>query len=213
MTKIKICGITNKQDAFNASNLGVDMLGFVFYKKSRRYVEPRVERDIVSGLPPSLIKVGVFVDEDKSKVLDIAEDCELDMLQFHGDEGPGYCDSFRSSYKIIKAFRIKDKSSLKGINDYDVDFYMLDTYSEESNGGTGKSFDWRIIEDFEFLKPVILSGGLAPENVAHAMQKFRSLTFAESPPYGVDVSSGVEEAPGKKDLGLMRKFVENIRKG
>ncbi|OGW94254.1 MAG: hypothetical protein A3K16_04860 [Omnitrophica bacterium RIFCSPLOWO2_01_FULL_45_24] len=213
MTKIKICGITNKQDAFNASNLGVDMLGFVFYKKSRRYVEPRVERDIVSGLPPSLIKVGVFVDEDKSKVLDIAEDCELDMLQFHGDEGPGYCDSFRSSYKIIKAFRIKDKSSLKGINDYDVDFYMLDTYSEESKGGTGKSFDWRIIEDFEFLKPVILSGGLAPENVAHAMQKFRSLTFAESPPYGVDVSSGVEEAPGKKDLGLMRKFVENIRKG
>lgn len=205
MTKIKICGITNKQDAINASSLGVDMLGFVFYKKSKRYVEPKVERDIVSALPPSVIKVGVFVDEDKSKVLDIAENCELGMLQFHGDEDPGYCDSFRSSCKIIKAFRIKDKNSLKGINDYDVDFYMLDTYSEKSKGGTGKSFDWKIIEDLEFLKPVILSGGLAPENVAQAIQKF--------PPYGVDVSSGVEEAPGKKNLELMRKFVENIRKG
>lgn len=129
MTKIKICGITNKIDAVNAAKLNVDMLGFVFYKKSKRYVESRIVTDIVNELPPFIAKVGVFVDEDESTVLRIAQDCFLDILQFHGKESAAYCDSFKKSYKIIKAFRIKDKDSLKGINDYNVDFYMLDTYS------------------------------------------------------------------------------------
>ena len=204
MIKIKICGITNKEDAITASKLGVDMLGFVFYKKSKRYVEAKIVRDIANELPPYIAKVGIFVYENKDKVIEIAEDCLLDILQFHGDEDPDYCRSFKGSYKVIKAFRLKDKSSLKGINDYDVDFYMLDTYSTAAKGGTGKSFDLKIIEDFEFLKPVILSGGLTPENVAQVIQRF--------PPYGVDASSGVEASPGKKDPDLMKKFVEKVRK-
>jgi len=204
MTRIKICGIKNKIDAINAAGLGVDILGFVFYKKSERYVEPKVVRDIINELGPHIAKVGVFVNEDAKKVLDITEDCSLDMLQFHGDESPEYCDGFKDSYKVIKAFRIKDKHSLKGINDYDVDFYLLDTYSDELKGGTGERFDLKTIEGFEFLKPVILSGGLTPENVIKAIQSVV--------PYGVDISSGIENSPGRKDIKLMKKFVENVRK-
>ncbi|MDP3791042.1 MAG: phosphoribosylanthranilate isomerase [Candidatus Omnitrophota bacterium] len=204
MTKIKICGITNKKDAVEAAELGADMLGFVCYKKSKRYVEPKTIMDIANELPDRIAKVGVFVDEEAGKVSEIAQNCLLDTLQFHGDESPEYCARFKGAYKIIKAFKIKDKDSLKGINDYDVDFYMLDTHSDKLKGGTGKSFDWKIIENFEFLRPVILSGGLNPSNVGQAIDK----VF----PYGVDVSSGIEESPGKKDLKLMKEFVENVRK-
>ena len=161
-------------------------------------------RDIVNELPPFIAKVGVFVDLEKNKVLEIAGECALDVLQFHGDETPAYCAGFKDSYKVIKAFRIKDRNSLKTINDYDADFYLLDSYSSRDKGGTGKSFDLKIIDNFEFLKPVILSGGLTPDNVRDAIEKFS--------PYGVDVSSGVESSPGKKDLLLMKRFVENVRK-
>ncbi len=204
MTKIKICGITNKIDAMNASKLGVDMLGFVFYKKSKRYIEPLTAEDIINELSPSIGKVGVFVDEVEKNVIKIAEDTDLDTLQFHGNETPEYCSSFRYKYKVIKAFRLKTKKDLKRINDYTVDFYLLDTYKRDSIGGTGETFDWKILMDFEILKPIILSGGLNPENIARAVK--------ELSPYGVDVSTGVETAPGKKDLTLMKKFVENVRK-
>ena len=204
MVKIKICGITNKRDAIAAAGLMPDMMGFVFYNGSKRYVEPRIVRDIANELPPSVLKVGVFVSEESGKVLKIAEDCSLDMLQFHGDESPDYCAGFKDSYKVIKAFRIKDSDSLKGVNGYSADFYMLDTYSDKEKGGTGEKFDWKIIESFEFLRPVILSGGLTPDNVREAIERFA--------PYGVDVSSGVETVPGKKDLLLMKKFAENVRK-
>ena len=204
MVKIKICGITNKRDAIAATELMPDMIGFVFYAGSKRYVEPRIVRDIANELPPSVLKVGVFVNEDSQKVLKIAEDCSLDMLQFHGDESPDYCAGFKDDHKVIKAFRIKDSGSLKGINEYNTDFYMLDTYSSRQMGGTGEKFDWKIVENFEFLRPVILSGGLTPDNVREAIERFA--------PYGVDVSSGVETVPGKKDLLLMKRFVENVRK-
>lgn len=203
MIKIKICGITNKKDALDAAELGVDMLGFICYKKSKRYVEPKIIRDIVNELPPGIAKVGVFVDEDAGKVLEIAEDCAFDILQFHGDESPEYCARFKDSYKIIKAFRIKDKDSLKNINNYDVDYYLLDAHSDNAKGGTGLSFDWKLIESYEILKPVILSGGLNPENVTRAIQSVA--------PYGVDVSTGVEKQPGRKDLVLLKKFVEKVR--
>lgn len=203
MVKIKICGITNKKDAIAASELMPDMMGFVFYNKSKRYVEPKTVRDIANELPSSIIKVGVFVDLERDKVLEIAKECPLDMLQFHGDETPGYCAGFGESYKIIKAFRIKDGTSLKRVNDYSVDYYLLDAYSHEEKGGTGKNFDWKIIEGFEFLRPVILSGGLTPDNVHDAIERLS--------PYGVDVSSGVEMSPGRKDAGLMKKFMENAR--
>jgi Phosphoribosylanthranilate isomerase len=204
VVKIKICGITNKKDAIAAAELWPDMMGFVFYDKSKRYVEPKIVRDIANEMPPLIAKVGVFVDMNKDRVLEIAEECSLDMLQFHGDETADYCAGFKESYKVIKAFRVKDRSSLIGINDFRTDLYLLDAYSSGEKGGTGKSFDWKIAENFEFLKPVMLSGGLTPDNVRDAIETFS--------PYGVDVSSGVEAAPGKKDLGLMKKFVENVRK-
>ena len=204
MTKIKICGITNKLDAVNAATLRVDMLGFVFYKKSKRYVEPKTAEDIIDELPPGIMKVGVFVDEEREKVLKIAEDVFLDAMQFHGTETPEYCAYFKDKYKVIKAFRLKDKEDLADINDYDVDYYLLDTYKPDTLGGTGVTFDWKILKDFEFLRPVILSGGLTPDNVGRAIR--------EVVPFGVDVSSGVEAEPGKKDLNLMKKFVEYVRK-
>lgn len=204
MTLIKICGITNKIDAVNASKLGVDMLGFVFYKKSKRYVDLKAAREIINELPESIAKVGVFVDEDKDKVREIAEASGVDTLQFHGDETPRYCAEFKGDYKVIKAFRIKDREDLKSINDYDTDFDLLDTYKCGSIGGTGETFDWKILKDFEFLRPVILSGGLNPDNVARAI--------SEVVPYGVDVSTGVEESAGRKSLGLLKKFVEEVRK-
>ncbi|MDP3804610.1 MAG: phosphoribosylanthranilate isomerase [Candidatus Omnitrophota bacterium] len=204
MTRIKICGITNKTDAVNAAGLGVDMLGFVFYKKSTRYVSAATAEDIINELPFSIGKVGVFVNEPKEDVIKIAEDAGLNMLQFHGDETPEYCNSFKDKYKVIKAFRLNDRNDLKKINDYDTDFYLLDTYKADSIGGTGETFDWKILNDFEILKPVILSGGLTPENVSAAIK--------EVAPYAVDVSTGVEASPGKKDLTLMKKFAEFVRR-
>lgn len=204
MTRIKICGITNMIDAINAVRLNVDMLGFVFYEKSKRYITSRTAVDIINELPPYIGKVGVFVDEPRDSVMDIADAAGLDTLQFHGDETDEYCKYFQGKFKIIKAFRLKDKKDLKKINSYNTDFYLLDTYRPDSIGGTGDVFDWKMLRDFEILKPVILSGGLGPDNVSDAIQ--------EVAPYAVDVSTGVETEPGRKDLSLVKKFVENVRR-
>jgi len=204
MTRIKICGITNKIDAVGAAELGVDMLGFVFYKKSKRYVSAAMAEDIINELGPKIGKVGVFVDETKEDVIKAAEDAGLNMLQFHGDETPEYCSYFKNRFKVIKAFRLKTRSDLKAVNDYDTDFYLLDTYKGDSIGGTGEAFDWKILKDFEILRPMILSGGLTPANISAAIK--------EIAPYAVDVSTGVEASPGKKDMTFLKKFVENVRR-
>jgi phosphoribosylanthranilate isomerase len=204
MTKIKICGTTNKYDALLASEFGADMIGFILYKKSKRHVEPKLVADIINELPPKILKVGVFVNEDRDKVIEIARDTGLNALQFHGDETPEYCRLFKDEFKLIKAFSIKDRKSLENINNFDTDFYLLDTYKKGSYGGTGETFDWQVLKDFEFLKPVILSGGLTPDNVAKAI--------TELTPYGVDVTSGVEASPGNKDADRLKKFIQNVRK-
>ena len=204
MTLIKICGITNKADAVAAAGLGVEMIGFVFYPKSKRFVDPAVARDIAGELPGGVVKVGVFVDEDAARVRAIAEEAGLDALQFHGNETPEYCAPFRTDYRVIKAFRLSDRRDLKPINGYWTDYYLLDAYRPDSIGGTGEAFDWKILKDFEILKPVILSGGLKPSNVGAALE--------EVVPYGVDVSSGVERSPGKKDAEAMKIFVEKVRR-
>ena len=204
MTQVKICGITNKADAVNAAGLGVEMLGFVFYDKSKRYVTPAAAEDIINELPPFMGRVGVFVNEKREEVIRIAEDAGLDILQFHGDETPEYCGYFKPNYKVIKAFRLKTRADLKEVNGYDTDYYLFDSYKSNYAGGTGESFDWTILKDFEILKPMILSGGLRYDNVERAIR--------EVAPFAVDVSSGVESAPGKKDIGLLKKFVENVRK-
>lgn len=201
---IKICGVTNKIDAIGTSELGVDMIGFVFYRKAKRFVEPRVAEEIINELPPWIGRVGVFVDEKRDKVQEVAEGAGLNILQFHGDESPEYCERFKGNFRVIKAFRLKDKKDLKKMNDYNVDFFLLDTYLPERIGGTGEVFNWKMIRDYEFLKPIILSGGLTPKNVPRAIK--------EVSPYGVDVSTGVEKAPGKKDIGLVKDFVEAVRR-
>jgi len=204
MVKIKICGITNKEDALDAARLGADMLGFVFYKGSKRFVKPEIARDIIDFIPASVAKVGVFVDQKNEEVLAIAEEAGLDILQFHGSESAGYCAYFSPRFKVMKAFRIKDRMSFKGVNKYNTDYYLFDTHVEGSAGGTGKSFDWDLLKDMHILKSFFVSGGLNASNVGRAIGEFT--------PYGVDASSSLEISPGKKDLGLVKKFIEEARR-
>lgn len=203
MIKIKICGITNKEDALWAVNLKVDALGFIFADSPRR-VEPEIVQKIIELLPPFISSVGVFVNEDRKKVEGIAESCGLTTLQFHGQESPSYCEGFKQ--KIVKALRIENKDILKKAAQYQdkVDAYLLDTYSPSKYGGTGKTFDWSIAKEIKkFGLPIILSGGLSPENIKEAI--------SEVEPYGIDVSSGVEERPGKKNMEKLINFVRIVR--
>jgi len=203
MIKIKICGITNKEDALWAVNLKVDALGFIFADSPRR-VKPEIVQGIIELLPPFISSVGVFVNEDRKKVEEITESCGLTTLQFHGEESPSYCEGFKQ--KIVKALRIESKDILEKAVQYKdkVDAYLLDTYSPSKYGGTGKTFDWCIAKEIkEFGLPIILSGGLNPENIREAI--------SEVEPYGIDVSSGVEERPGKKNMEKLINFVRIVR--
>lgn len=203
MIKIKICGITNGRDALWAEKLGVDALGFIFAESPRR-VYPRAVEKIISLLPPFISRVGVFVNEDKEKVREIAQICSLTSLQFHGEESPSYCQEFKE-WKVIKSFRVKDEEILKEIPQYKVDAYLLDTYSVNKHGGTGRTFNWEIAQKVKKLGvPIILSGGLNLENITQGITKVK--------PYAVDVSSGVEKEPGKKDHQKLKDFVKKIRR-
>jgi len=204
MTKIKICGITNSDDAVAAVRAGADMLGFVFFKGSKRYVEPSIAGKISSMLPPHVARVGVFVDEDADNVLKIAKTAGLDMLQFHGGESPAYCRGFDAAYQLIKAFCVKDGRDLLSIGRYDCGYHLFDAYAPNVPGGSGRTFEWNILQNIVLSRPIFLSGGLNPENVVSAIKLLH--------PYGVDVSSSVEMAPGKKDAGRMADFVAQVRK-
>jgi len=204
MTKIKICGITNIEDALAAVKLGADALGFIFYGKSKRYIEPGKASEITNLLPPFVKKVGVFTNEDHGIIRDITHEVKLDLLQIHGDETPGYCEQLEIPY--MKAFRLKDNSSLNEVNEYKTDYILFDTYSKDEYGGTGRAFDWDILKGRPFEnKYVILSGGLNPGNVGEAVSLLA--------PYAVDVSSGVEESPGKKNIEKINKFIEAVKNG
>lgn len=199
--RIKICGLTNLEDARKAVGLGADALGFVFAESPRR-ISPESAAGIVRSLPPILTCVGLFVDESPPAVRRVIKECRLDALQFHGNESPDYCRQF--SLKIIKAFRIKNGNSLKAIPHYQVDAYLLDTYVEGTSGGTGESFNWDLaLRAKEFSRPIILAGGLGPDNVAEAIRRVR--------PYGIDVSTGIEAEPGKKDHKKMKEFMKIVR--
>ncbi len=212
MARVKICGITNLEDALRAVELGADAIGFVFAESPRRIDSQEAAR-IIRSLPPFVTIVGLFVDEPAEMVREIMEDCRLDALQFHGNESPEYCQQFSgpvrdkslsTSRRTIKVFRVKDEGSLKTIPSYEVDAYLLDAYVEGAAGGTGKSFNWDLaIEAKKIGRPIVLAGGLGPDNVAQAIRKVR--------PYGVDVSSQIERAPGKKDHQKMRRFVQAVR--
>jgi phosphoribosylanthranilate isomerase len=203
MVRVKICGITNEKDAVFCCEHGADALGFVFYKKSPRYIDPKKARDIIKELPPFITNVGLFVNEDSDMVKEIYEECGLDALQFHGDEDSAYVNSFNQ--KTIKAFRIKDSINTEMFSGYDVGAYLLDNYSSGVYGGSGGNFDWDILTGLNLKRPVILAGGLNPDNVVEAVNKVK--------PYAVDVSSGVEKEKGIKDLDKVKKMIIRAKHG
>jgi phosphoribosylanthranilate isomerase len=199
---IKICGITNKKDAELAASLGVWALGFIF-AKSPRGVTVDTVKEIVATLPPTLMKVGVFVNEEQAVIRTIVRECNLTIVQLHGDETPAYCTAIKSFAKTMKAFRIRDASSITAMDSYDTDFYLLDTYADDAYGGTGTTFNWDIARKAkERRSTIVLSGGLTPDNVAAAVTKVE--------PFAVDVASGVESSVGKKDETLLKRFVANV---
>ena len=197
---IKICGITNIEDAVFAVAKGANALGFVFYQKSPRYLDPRTAKKIINILPDDIAKVGVFVNSPIESVNKIAEQAGLTHVQLHGEENPGYCHAMEK--KVIKAFRIRDQKDIKAMGGYPATYFLLDSYVEGKHGGTGRKFDWALaLQAKKFGVPIILSGGLSPENVAYAVYTIR--------PEGVDVSSGVEHKPGKKDEQKVEQFLHN----
>ena len=199
--KVKICGMTNLKDVKVAVDGGVDAVGFIFYKKSPRSVTMQTVREIVLELPPFVDSVGVFVDETAEQINKIADRCNLDRVQLHGDESPAFCKKIRR--RVIKAIRVKDIQSLKKLSDYPVSSFLLDTFSEDQYGGTGKVFDWNLAYPAKRYGPIILAGGLTPNNVRQAIQRIQ--------PYGVDVCSGVESQPGIKDHKKMKAFLKNVK--
>ncbi len=203
-SKIKICGNTNLKDAELAKQLGADFLGFIFAKSPRK-IEPRDAEPIIRALGNFENFVGVFANQPKQEVEQIASQLQLKWLQFHGEETSRYCDYFtEKKYKVIKSFRIKDRLSLKRLDEYNVDAFLFDTYSAKSLGGTGETFDWTIIDDKPHVRDrLFLAGGLSVDNVQEAIRKTQ--------PYAIDVASGVEKEPGKKDPALLRKFMELAR--
>ena len=201
-TKVKICGTTSLNDALLAIESGADAVGFIFYKESPRNISEKDVKDIVVRLPPFIETVGVFVNETSDKVNRIAEQCRLTAVQLHGDESPAFCR--RIKRRVIKAVRVKDAESLKGMSGYDVSGYLLDAFNEESRGGTGKIFDWNLALRAKKQGPVIIAGGLNPFNVYTAIHRVK--------PYGVDVCSGVEKSPGIKDPEKVGEFIKAVRK-
>jgi len=196
--RIKICGITNKEDALAAVRLGADALGFVFAPSPRK-VSAESAREIIKALPPFVQTVGVFVDEDPERVSSLAAVCGLDILQLHGSESVDYCSSF--DRRVIKAVRMQSRDELKNLSKYVdvVDALLLDTYLPNKSGGTGITFDWRLAVEARRYGRIILAGGLNPENVAAAIGMVK--------PYAVDASSGLERSPGVKDHEKMAQFV------
>jgi len=202
MVKVKICGITNVRDAVWAARVGADAVGFVMVRGTPRHIEPEKVRPIVMELPPFVARVGVFLDEEPETVIEIMDFCGLDYAQLHGHETPAQCARLKDR-KVIKAFRIRSEDDLRELEWYRVDAYLLDTRVEGRAGGTGQSFDWSIARAARTRGQIILAGGLRPDNVAEAVVAAR--------PYGVDVASGVEEAPGKKSRELVEAFIRNAK--
>lgn len=201
--KVKICGITNLPDARAAAEAGADALGLMFVETSPRHVSMTVAADITRQLPPFIIKVGVFVNAPEELVFRAIGECGLNLLQFHGDESPEYCRQF--GLMSMKAFRIRDAESLRALPDYETDAFLLDSHVAGKPGGTGEKFNWELaVEAKKFGIPIFLAGGLTPENVAEAVRQVQ--------PYGVDVSSGVESTPGRKDLAKVQAFITAAKK-
>jgi len=201
MVRVKICGITNNEDAQKAVYYGAWAIGFIFYKKSPRYISASKARKIIEALPPFVTPVGVFVNLKDRAVRDICQFTRIRTLQFHGEEDPGFCRRFKD-YKIIKSFRVNNNFDFAEVKKYNVDAYLFDTFQEDAYGGSGRSCNWKLLNGFQSDKPILLSGGLKAENVKEALEEVR--------PFALDVSSGVEKSPGIKDPRLIRGFFETL---
>jgi phosphoribosylanthranilate isomerase len=204
MTLIKICGITNLDDALAAIDAGADALGFNFYKPSPRYITPQNAREIIAQLPKSVRKIGVFVNEEPEIVKNVAAESGVTALQLHGDESPDYCRELAVNQSIIKTFAVSSDFDSSVTQRYQVDAIMLDTKHNSLRGGTGRVFDWSIAQQASKIIPkLFLAGGLSPENVADAIESVH--------PFAVDACSSLEVMPGKKNHERIRAFVEAVR--
>jgi phosphoribosylanthranilate isomerase len=204
MTRVKICGVTDPADARRVADLGVWALGMIFWPDSPRACAIDDAEAIGSGLHRRLEVVGVFVNAPLDEVAQTADLCHLTMLQLHGDEGPAYCREAarRTGAKVMKAARVRDAAQVRDLERFHTDFHLLDAYSPRSPGGTGESFDWELARLHPPRPPVVLSGGLTPDNVGTAIEVGR--------PFGVDVASGTEAAPGRKDPEKLTAFVRAV---
>jgi phosphoribosylanthranilate isomerase len=201
--KVKVCGITSYEDAAMALDQGVDVLGFNFFTKSSRYIDPAAARSIIRRLPPFVTPVGLFVNQPEADdVAKTAHEAGVQVLQLHGDESPEYCGRL-SSWNIIKVLRLDGLGVTEDLREYSVQAFLLDSRDDERFGGTGLRFDWSLAEPVRAFGPIILAGGLKPENVGEAIRSVR--------PYGVDVCSGVESVPGRKDKRKLAAFMEEVR--
>ena len=204
IVRTKVCGITNEKDALKAANLGAWAVGFIFYKKSPRFISPFKAKKIIEKLPPFVTPVGVFVNHNAGAMRDIINHCGLRAVQLHGDEDYHFCHRLRRyNVKIIKVFRVGQSLDIKNIESYKVDAYLFDTLDKDNYGGTGKVFDWNLLKEVKsFNVPIILSGGLNSQNIIEPVNELK--------PYAVDVNSGVEESPGIKDSGKMKEFIDIV---
>jgi phosphoribosylanthranilate isomerase len=200
--KVKICGVTNVDDAQAAVQAGADAIGLMFYSGSPRRVSTEAAQKIAGSLPPAVIRVGVFVDPNPSDVFATIQLCGLTLLQFHGAETPQFCQQF--GIMTMKAFRMRNADSLAPLASFGADAFLLDSYVPDKPGGTGETFNWNLaVEAKNFGRPIFLAGGLTPENVAAAIRAVQ--------PFAVDVSSGVEVSPGRKDPEKIRAFIAAAR--
>lgn len=202
MVKVKICGITNLEDAQLACELDADALGFIFYKKSPRFVSPVVARSIIDSLPPFVNTVGVFVNALLSELNQTLNAVPLKLIQLHGDESPDYCQKI--SLPSLKVFRVKNGFDVNIMKKYKTSGFLLDTYHDQSYGGTGETFNWSVAKKAKKFGPIVVSGGLNAKNVLEAVDLVQ--------PYAIDVCSGVESEPGKKDSEKLKAFFQEVRK-
>jgi phosphoribosylanthranilate isomerase len=201
-TRIKVCGMRELAEVAGVVAAGVDAIGLIFVEQSPRYIDPERAREIVASLPPFVDAVGVFVDQEAAAVNEIVRYCGLTMVQLHGAESPAYCAEI--ACRVMKVFRVRESLTAEDLASYadEVSAFLFDTFQEKVAGGTGQTFAWSLLEKLASPRPVVLAGGLTPENVGEAVRQAR--------PFAVDLNSGVEFAPGRKDLAKVRAAVAQV---
>ena len=206
MTKVKVCGITNPSDAKRAAELGAWAIGLIFHEPSPRSCDVEVAEAIGAELRRELEVVGVFVNEPLDRVVELAERCSLSILQLHGDEGPAFCREAarRTGAKVMKALRVHDKADVRRATAFHTDYHLLDAHVPGLRGGTGETFRWELVDAHDRRTPVVLSGGIAPDNVADGIATVR--------PFAVDSASGTEAAPGRKDPAKLKALFRAVER-